>query len=123
METVNHVNVLSETNGSLDVIGQSEDLAPGERVTSARFIEDKGFVVTFRQVDPLFTFDLSDPKNPKKLGELKIPGFSTYLHPMGPNHLLTIGTYVPEPVNGVQLLPGEEAARDSLHRLELGRDG
>jgi uncharacterized secreted protein with C-terminal beta-propeller domain len=101
METVNHVTVLSETNGSLDVIGQSEDLAPGERVTSARFIEDKGFVVTFRQVDPLFTFDLSDPKNPKKLGELKIPGFSTYLHPMGPNHLLTIGTYVPEPVNGV----------------------
>jgi hypothetical protein len=101
METVNHVNVLSETNGSLDVIGQSEDLAPGERVTSARFIEDKGFVVTFRQVDPLFTFDLSDPKNPKKLGELKIPGFSTYLHPMGPNHLLTIGTYVPEPVNGM----------------------
>jgi hypothetical protein len=102
METVNHVNVLAEKNGALDVIGQSEPLAPGERVTSARFIEDKGFVVTFRQVDPLFTFDLSDPANPKKLGELKIPGFSTYLHPMEPNHLLTIGTYVPEPVNGQQ---------------------
>ncbi|MDP3503364.1 MAG: beta-propeller domain-containing protein [Myxococcales bacterium] len=100
-ETVNHVNVLAENNGSLDVVGQSEDLAKGERITSARFIEDKGFVVTFRQVDPLFTFDLSDPTKPTKLAELKIPGFSTYLHPMGPNHLLTIGTYVPEPVNGV----------------------
>ncbi|MCU0695607.1 MAG: beta-propeller domain-containing protein [Myxococcaceae bacterium] len=102
METVNHVNVLAEKSGALEVVGQSEPLAPGERVTSARFIEEKGFVVTFRDVDPLFTFDLSDPTNPKKLGELKIPGFSTYLHPMGPNHLLTIGTYVPEPVNGQQ---------------------
>lgn len=100
-ETVSHVNVLSENNGSLDVVGQSEDLAKGERITSARFIEDKGFVVTFRQVDPLFTFDLSDPTKPTKLAELKIPGFSTYLHPMDANHLLTIGTYVPEPVNGV----------------------
>jgi uncharacterized secreted protein with C-terminal beta-propeller domain len=102
VETVNHVNVLAEKSGALEVVGQSEDLAAGERITSARFIEDKGFVVTFRQVDPLFTFDLSDPTNPKKLGELKIPGFSTYLHPMDANHLLTIGTYVPEPVNGVQ---------------------
>ncbi|MCA3016894.1 MAG: beta-propeller domain-containing protein [Myxococcaceae bacterium] len=102
VETVNHVSVLAERGTSLEVIGQSEDLAPGERITSARFIEDKGFVVTFRQVDPLFTFDLADPTNPRKLGELKIPGFSTYLHPLGPNHLLTIGTYVPEPVNGVQ---------------------
>lgn len=101
METVNHVSVLAENAGSLDVIGQSEDLAKGERVMSSRFIEDKGFVVTFRQVDPLFTFDLSDPTRPTKLGELKIPGFSTYLHPIDANHLLTIGTYVPEPVNGV----------------------
>jgi hypothetical protein len=100
-ETVSHVNVLGENSGSLDVVGRSEDLAKGERITSARFIEDKGFVVTFRQVDPLFTFDLSDPTKPTKLAELKIPGFSTYLHPMDANHLLTIGTFVPEPVNGV----------------------
>ena len=102
METTNRVNVLAENSGSLDVVGQSEELAKGERITSSRFIEDKGFVVTFRQVDPLFTFDLSDPTKPTKLAELKIPGFSTYLHPMDANHLLTIGTYVPEPVNGVQ---------------------
>jgi uncharacterized secreted protein with C-terminal beta-propeller domain len=99
-ETTNRVNVLQENSGSLDVVGQSEELAKGERITSARFIENKGFVVTFRQVDPLFTFDLTDPRNPTKLAELKVPGFSTYLHPMDANHLLTIGTYVPEPVNG-----------------------
>jgi uncharacterized secreted protein with C-terminal beta-propeller domain len=64
---------------------------------SSRFINDKGFVVTFRQVDPLFTFDLSDPKNVKKVGELSVPGFSTYLQPLDDTHLITIGTFVPPP--------------------------
>lgn len=100
IRTVSRLSVMGENAGFLDVVGQSPDLAEGERVQSSRMIGDKGFVVTFRQVDPLFTFDLSDPTNPRKIGELKIPGFSTYIHPMGPNHLLTIGTYVPEPVNG-----------------------
>jgi hypothetical protein len=100
IETTNRLSVLGENAGYLDVVGQSPDLAPGERVQSSRMVGDKGFVVTFRQVDPLFTFDLSDPTNPRKIGELKIPGFSTYIHPMDANHLLTIGTYVPEPVNG-----------------------
>ncbi|MBL9039614.1 MAG: beta-propeller domain-containing protein, partial [Archangium sp.] len=100
IETTNRVSVLRNVNGSLDVVGQSAELAPGERIMSSRFIEGKGFVVTFRQVDPLFTFDLTDPTNVRKLGELKIPGFSTYLHPIDADHLLTIGTYVPEPVNG-----------------------
>lgn len=99
-ETTNAINVLNENAGALEIVGKSEDLAKGERIMSSRFIEDKGFVVTFRQVDPLFTFDLSDPTNPTKLAELKVPGFSTYLHPMDKDHLLTIGTYVPEPVNG-----------------------
>jgi hypothetical protein len=100
LETTNRLSVLGENAGYLDVVGQSPDLAPGERVQSSRMIGDKGFVVTFRQVDPLFTFDLSDPLNPRKIGELKIPGFSTYIHPLDATHLLTIGTYVPEPVNG-----------------------
>ncbi len=99
MSTVNRLSVLGENQGFLDVVGQSPDLAEGERVMSSRMIGDKGFVVTFRQVDPLFTFDLSDPTNPRKLGELKIPGFSTYIHPLDENHLLTIGTYVPEDQN------------------------
>lgn len=102
MVTTNRLSVLGENAGYLDVVGQSPDLAEGERVMSSRMVGDKGFVVTFRQVDPLFTFDLSDPTNPRKIGELKIPGFSTYIHPLDANHLLTIGTYVPEPVNGQQ---------------------
>ncbi|MFT3711596.1 MAG: beta-propeller domain-containing protein [Archangium sp.] len=100
IETTNRLSVLAENSGFLDILGQSPDLATGERVQSVRIVGDKGFVVTFRQVDPLFTFDLSDPTNPRKIGELKIPGFSTYIHPIDANHLLTIGTFVPEPVNG-----------------------
>ncbi len=97
METTNGLTVLQQRNGRLVKTGEVTGLAPGERVMSSRIIGDRGFVVTFRQVDPLFTFDLSDPNNPRKVGELKIPGFSTYMHPLGSNHLLTIGTYMPEP--------------------------
>lgn len=93
-ETVNRVSVLAENNGELPIVGQTEDLAPGERVMSSRFVDDKGFVVTFRQVDPLFTIDLSDPTNPKKIGELKVEGFSSYIHPLDATHLLTIGQYI-----------------------------
>lgn len=73
------------------VIGHIGDIAPGERITAARFLGDKAFLVTFRQVDPLFTVDLSDPRNPRLAGELKIPGFSTYLHPLEGDKLLSIG--------------------------------
>jgi uncharacterized secreted protein with C-terminal beta-propeller domain len=58
---------------------------------SSRFIGDRAYLVTYRTVDPLYTFDLSDPANPKVLGELKIPGYSTYLHPYDANHLIGIG--------------------------------
>lgn len=77
--STNNVYVLEQKQSSLDIVGKVEDLAPGERIYSTRFQGDYGFVVTFRQVDPLFTLDLSNPKNPKVLGELKIPGFSEYL--------------------------------------------
>jgi uncharacterized secreted protein with C-terminal beta-propeller domain len=72
-------------------IGKVEDLAPGERIYSARFMGDRGYMVTFRQVDPLFAIDLSDPANPEVLGELKITGYSDYLHPYDENHLIGIG--------------------------------
>ncbi|MBI5544119.1 MAG: beta-propeller domain-containing protein, partial [Deltaproteobacteria bacterium] len=97
LETTNKVSVLGENNGSLDVVGQSAEFTKGERIMSARFVGDKGFVVTFRQVDPLVTFDMTDPTKPTKIGELTIPGFSTYIHPIDANHLLTIGEYVPPP--------------------------
>ncbi|MCS6912577.1 MAG: beta-propeller domain-containing protein [Myxococcales bacterium] len=97
IETVNRISVLREDGGQLVVVGRTEDLAKGERIFSARFVEDKAYVVTFRNIDPFFTFDLSDPRNPRQVGELKIPGFSTYIHPIDKNHVLTIGTYLPEP--------------------------
>jgi len=90
------VSVLGVEDGVLKLVGETAGLARGERVQSVRFIGNRGFVVTFRQVDPLFTLDLSDPTAPRVVGELKVPGFSSYIHPLGEDHLLTIGTYLPE---------------------------
>jgi hypothetical protein len=94
--TDNLVSTMRLVDGALSVAGQTPGLAEGERIFSARFLGDIGYVVTFRQVDPLFAIDLSDPENPTVLGELKIPGFSDYMHPLGDNHLLTIGRDVDE---------------------------
>ena len=68
-----------------------EDLAPGETIYSARFMGKRGYLVTFKKVDPFFVIDLSDPRNPKILGKLKIPGFSRYLHPYDENTIIGIG--------------------------------
>ncbi|SIT70483.1 beta-propeller domain-containing protein [Edaphobacillus lindanitolerans] len=73
--------------------GSVGGLARGERIYSARFMGDRGYVVTFRETDPLFALDLSDPAAPKVLGELKIPGFSNYLHPLGKDHLIGFGEH------------------------------
>lgn len=89
----NSLYVLDE---NLKTIGEIKDLAEGESVYSARFMGDTGYFVTFRQIDPLFSVDLSDPTNPNILGELKIPGFSEYLHPYGDGLLLGIGMDVDE---------------------------
>lgn len=90
-EPSNAVYVLSETDGMLEIVGRVEDLAPGERLYSARFLGDRGYLVTFEQVDPLFTLDLSDPAVPTVLGELKIPGYSDYLHPIAGDRLIGVG--------------------------------
>jgi len=100
LETAARLSVLQRQGSTLREVGRTPDLAPGERVMSARLMGDRGFVVTFRNVDPLFALDLSRPEAPRVLGELKIPGFSSYLHPLGPNHLIGVGTYVPEPEPG-----------------------
>ncbi len=87
----NNVYVLGESDGSLAVVGQVEGLAPGEQIYSARFVGPRGFLVTFRRVDPLFTLDLTDPTKPTVAGELVVPGYSDFILPMDENHLLTIG--------------------------------
>jgi uncharacterized secreted protein with C-terminal beta-propeller domain len=78
---------------SMAIVGRLENLAPGEHVYSARFMGNKGYLVTFVSIDPLFVIDLSDPSNPYVLGELKIPGYSDYLHPYDENHLIGIGKH------------------------------
>ena len=75
----------------MKIVGQLEGLAPGERIYSTRFMGEKLYMVTFKQVDPLFVIDLKNPKLPKLLGKLKIPGFSDYLHPYDTNHIIGFG--------------------------------
>jgi uncharacterized secreted protein with C-terminal beta-propeller domain len=88
----NNLYVLGDDGtGRMAVVGSVEGFGVGERIFSARFLEDRGYVVTFRQIDPLFAFDLSRPQDPRLVGELEIPGVSTYIHPLDPAHLLTIG--------------------------------
>ncbi len=84
----NHVYVLDM---NLDIVGKLEDLAPGEKIYSARFMGERCYLVTFRKVDPLFVIDLEDPRNPIVLGQLKITGYSDYLHPYDENHIIGIG--------------------------------
>jgi len=84
----NHLFVLDK---QMNQVGSVEDLAPGERIYSARFIKDKAYMVTFKETDPLFVIDVSTPSSPKVLGELKIPGFSNYLHPLDEDHLIGFG--------------------------------
>jgi len=76
---------------ALNITGSLENLAPGETIYSARFMGEKGYLVTFKQVDPLFVIDLSDPRYPEELGYLKVTGYSDYLHPYDENHLIGIG--------------------------------
>ncbi|MFC1726996.1 beta-propeller domain-containing protein [Patescibacteria group bacterium] len=87
-ESANDVYVLDQY---LDQVGSVLDLGLGEKIYSARFIADKGYLVTFRQIDPFYVLDLSNPRDPQVTGELKIPGYSSYLHPIDKNKILGIG--------------------------------
>jgi uncharacterized secreted protein with C-terminal beta-propeller domain len=89
----NSVYVLGESGADADlaIVGQIENIAPGESIYAARFLGPRGFVVTFKKIDPLFTLDMSDPANPQILGELKVPGYSDHIQLMDADHLLTIG--------------------------------
>lgn len=104
--TDDETNGLYILNSNMKEVGSITGLAEGEQVYSARLLGDTGYFVTYEQTDPLFSVDLSDPKNPKIIGKLKIPGFSEYLHFYGENLLLGIGMDVDEDgftTNGVKL--------------------
>lgn len=86
-------------DSNLKRIGQSESLAKGEKMYSSRFIGERAYLVTYKTIDPLFVVDLRDVTNPEVLGELKIPGYSTYLHPYDENHIIGIGMETKETIN------------------------
>lgn len=84
----NNVYILDK---DLKISGSLNNMAKDERIYSVRFMGDRGYIVTYKQMDPLFVIDLKNPTKPKVLGELKIPGFSNYLHPYDENHLIGLG--------------------------------
>lgn len=90
-QVYSNVFILDATSPELALLGSVTDIAPGETIYAARFIGTKGYVVTFEKVDPLFVIDLADPANPRITGELKIPGYSTYLHPLDDGTLIGLG--------------------------------
>lgn len=89
--TVSDANDLYVLDGKMDVAGSILNFGEDERIYSVRFIGDNAYVVTFRETDPFFVMDLSDPRNPKMEGKLKIPGYSSYLHPLKDDLILGIG--------------------------------
>ena len=84
----NNVYVL---DGSMKTIGSLEQIALGEKIYSTRFMNDRLYMVTFKQMDPFFVIDLSSPTSPKVLGELQLPGFSDYLYPYDATHIIGVG--------------------------------
>jgi hypothetical protein len=124
-ESESYVTVLDANAGVLSPVGQVGGLGKGERIFAVRFMGAKGYVVTFRQVDPLYTLDLSDPRAPAVRGELKIPGFSSYLHPIGDDLLLGLGQDANQQgqTQGTQLSlfdVSDLSAPTRLHQRSLG---
>jgi len=118
-ESSSSVTTLALDPGALTQVGQIGELGAGERVYAVRFVGDTGYVVTFKQIDPLYTVDLSDPAHPKVLGELELPGFSAYLHPVDNGTLLGVGQYVDGSVDGTQISLFDVA--NPAHPAQLAR--
>ena len=89
--TFSHTVDISTGEQQLTEIGRVDGIAQNETIWSARFVEDRAYLVTFRNMDPLWTIDLSDATNPRVMGELEVPGVSTYIHPLSSDAILTIG--------------------------------
>lgn len=126
--TQNAMFTLGYDGRSLAPLGEVRNLAPGEQIYATRYVGDRAYVVTFRQIDPLFVFDLSNPSAPKLTAELKIPGFSEYMHPLnGGTHLVTIGVDGDElGANGgvaLQIFDVTDATSPKLtHKLPLSNE-
>ncbi|MYL32266.1 hypothetical protein GLW08_05780 [Pontibacillus yanchengensis] len=99
-------NNLYTFDTSLNKLGELEGLAEGERIYSVRFMQNRAYMVTFKQVDPLFVIDLQNAEAPEVLGKLKIPGFSNYLHPIGDNHVIGFGNSTKQTENNRTVTDG-----------------
>ncbi len=122
------VTVLQPKDGELVQVGRVDGLGKGQQISAVRMIGDVGYVVTFRRTDPLYTLDLSDPTAPEVVGELEIPGYSAYLHPVGDGLLLGIGQDADDDgrVSGAQvsLFDVSDPAHPSrLDQVSLGDQG
>lgn len=131
--THNTITILEQnkSTGFLEIVGQIDEIAPGEDIRSVRFSGERGFVVTFKKTDPLFVIDLSNPQKPAIAGELKIPGYSTYMHFIDENHILSIGFDAEEMgsfawFTGIQLQIFDVTQMDNptlLHKEIIGTRG
>ena len=112
---------LKQSKNELKVLSETPSIAPGERITAVRFIGDKAYVVTYLNTDPLFVVDLKDPQDLKILGELKIPGFSEYVHPLADGQLLTVGRANDfDDKSAIQIFDTSEPTKPKLiHKLTL----
>lgn len=117
----NDLFVLAENGQKLETIAKIEDFGRTENIRSVRFVDRTAYVVTFRQTDPLFAFDLTDLRAPKLLGELKIPGFSTYMHPVADGRLVGLGYDANEwgGVSGIQVSLFDVSNPLDLQRLDV----
>jgi uncharacterized secreted protein with C-terminal beta-propeller domain len=124
--TSNGLSVLRASGGHLLQVGELTGLARDEQLYAARFEGQRGYLVTFRNIDPLFTLDLANPQQPRVVGELKVPGYSTYLHMLDPDHLLTVGREADASgrlIGGVQLQIFDVSRLDApglRHQYRLG---
>lgn len=127
-----NTNNLYVLNENLEIVGKIEDLAKGEKIYSVRFMQNRAYMVTFVETDPLFVIDLSEPTNPIVLGELKIPGYSKYLHPYDENHIIGFGEKTKTNENGGVVADGMKMALfdvtnpnkpQELYSIDIGDQG
>ncbi len=127
-----NTNNLYVLNENLEIVGKIEDLAKGEKIYSVRFMQNRAYMVTFVETDPLFVIDLSEPTNPIVLGELKIPGYSKYLHPYDENHIIGFGEKTKTNENGGVVADGMKMALfdvtnpnkpQELYSVDIGDQG
>ncbi len=112
-------NDLYVLNMDLQQTGAVTGIAPGETIYSVRFAGGRAYMVTFKQIDPFFVIDLKDPRNPKILGNLKIPGFSNYLHPYGENYVIGFGKDADESIDADKVHSGDAIYYTAVQGLKM----